>query len=100
MNLKTQDGLMSPEAAETLALDALAWLVAQSDLCGVFMGASGLSENDLRARAGDADVLVAVLDFLVLDDAWVSAYCDDRSLGYDMPMRARATLGGGDVHWT
>ena len=45
---------LSPEAAETLALQALAWLVSNDELLPVFLGATGASEADLRARAGEA----------------------------------------------
>ncbi|MEL7265298.1 MAG: DUF3572 family protein, partial [Planctomycetota bacterium] len=31
---------------------------------------------DLRARAGEPDYLGSVLDFLMMDDAWVTAACD------------------------
>ena len=91
---------MTPEAAETVALQALGWLVADKDLLAVFMGSTGLGERDLRQGAGAPEILVAVLDFLVMDDAWVSGFCDAQALPYDMPMRARATLSGGEVHWT
>jgi hypothetical protein len=89
------------EAAETLALRALAWIAAQDDLLPVFLSATGAGEADLRARAGDPDFLAAVLDFLVMDDAWVIGFCEAQGIGHDMPMRARAALPGGEtVHWT
>lgn len=91
----------SPDAAETLALDALSWLVADEELLPVFLGATGASEADLRARAGDAEFLGSVLDFLLMDDAWVTRFCDARGLPYEAPMMARAALpGGAQVHWT
>ena len=93
-------GLMSQDAAETLALQALGWLVADPDLLNVFMGSTGLGEIDLRTRATERDILVAVLDFIVMDDNWVRDFCDGQSLAYDMVMRARAALAGGEVHWT
>ena len=41
------------------------------------------------------------LDFLVLDDSWVMAFCDANSLAYDLPAQARAVLSGGaEIHWT
>ncbi len=89
------------EAAETLALDVLAWLAADADLSGIFMGSSGLSQDDLRTRAGEPELLAAVLDFVLMDDAWVMAYCDGRGVPYDRLMQARAALPGGEqVHWT
>lgn len=91
----------SAEAAETLALNALAWLVGNEELLPVFLGATGASEADLKARAGDPEFLGSVLDFLMMDDAWVIAFCDAFSIPYEQPMMARATLPGGEqVHWT
>lgn len=92
---------MTQDRAETVALQALAWLVSHDDLLPVFLGASGASEADLRSRAGDAEFLGSVLDFLTMDDAWVIAFCDTHSLSYETPMMARAALpGGAQVHWT
>ncbi len=89
------------ESAETIALQAVGWLIGQDDLRPVFLGASGLSEQDLRARLGEPDLLASVLDFLLMDDAWVMAFCDAHSLAYDRLMQARAALpGGAQVHWT
>ncbi|MBC7165080.1 MAG: DUF3572 domain-containing protein [Roseovarius sp.] len=92
---------MQRETAETVALQALGWLAGNEDLWPVFLGATGASEADLRARAAEADLLGAVLDFVMMDDAWVVAFCDARGHGYDVPMRARAALPGGqEMHWT
>lgn len=87
--------------AEQVAIQALGWLAANDDLMPVFLGATGSSADDLRAQAGDPAFLIAVLDFLCMDDAWVVAFCDAHGLAYDTPMRARQALpGGGEVHWT
>ncbi|MCR9125154.1 MAG: DUF3572 domain-containing protein [Rhodobacteraceae bacterium] len=92
---------LSRETAETVALRALAWLVGNENLLPVFLGATGASESDLRARAADAEFLGSVLDFVMMDDAWVVAFCDGAGLAYEQPMMARAALpGGGEVHWT
>ena len=89
------------ESAETLALQALGWLAANDDLLPVFLGSTGASEDDLRARTGDPAFLGAVLDFLMMDDAWVMAFCDDHALPYERIMSARAALPGGEqVNWT
>ena len=44
---------MSPDTAETIALQALGWLVGNEDLCPTFLGATGSSVDDLKARATD-----------------------------------------------
>ena len=91
----------STEAAETLALRALGWLVSNEDLLPVFLGASGASEADLKTQAGDPAFLAAVLDFLLMDDAWIMAFCDSAGVGYDKIAMARAALpGGAQMNWT
>ncbi|WP_171227967.1 MULTISPECIES: DUF3572 domain-containing protein [unclassified Ruegeria] len=92
---------ISSESAETLALTALAWLVSNDELLPVFLGSTGASIEDVRDRASDTEFLASVLDFLVLDDSWVMAFCDANSLAYDLPAQARAVLSGGaEIHWT
>lgn len=92
---------MKSDAGETIALKALAWLAANDDLMGVFLGSSGAAARDVATMADDPAFLGSVLDFLVMDDAWIVAFCDAEGLSYDTPLRARAALPGGDaVHWT
>lgn len=92
---------MSQETAETIALQALAWLAGNENLLPVFLGSSGAVGADLRARAKDADFLGSILDFVMQDDAWVTSFCDTAGLSYEQPMLARAALPGGkEVFWT
>lgn len=92
---------MSRESAETVALQALAWLAASDDLLPVFLGASGAAAEDLRAQAGNAEFLGSVLDFVLMDDAWIIEFCDQAGLSYETPKTARAALPGGqEVSWT
>lgn len=92
---------MSQETADTVALQALAWLAGNDELLPVFLGATGASVDDLRARVTEPEFLLSVLEFLMMDDAWVIAFCDDNSISYDIPMQARYALpGGAPTHWT
>lgn len=92
---------VTSDAAEMMAVQALGWIAGSDDLMGVFMGASGLSVDDVRSRATEPEFLASVLDFLMMDDAWVVGFCDAHQHGYDAPMRARAALPGGDLpNWT
>lgn len=92
---------MQQDSAETIALQALAWLAGDDALLSVFLGATGASVPDLRGRAAEPEFLGAVLDFLMMDDAWVVAFCDAQGLKYETPMLARAALPGGQqVSWT
>ncbi len=92
---------MKQEQAETLAAQALGWLAGSEELMPVFMGATGISVDDIRARASEPEFLASVLDFLLMDDAWITGFCDEAGLPYDSVMRARAALPGGQqMHWT
>lgn len=92
---------MSQESAEVIGLQALSWLAANDELLPVFLGASGASEADFRERMQDPDFLGSVLDFILMDDAWVKEFCETHSLTNDAPLRARVMLPGGEqVHWT
>lgn len=92
---------MKQENAETVGLQALAWLAGNDEIFPVFLGSSGASAADVKARAEDPAFLAAVLDFICMDDAWVTGFCDSAGLAYDQPMRARHALpGGGEVNWT
>ncbi len=92
---------MQQDQAETIALTALSWLVANDELLPVFLGATGAAADHLRARAGDPDFLGATLDFLLLDDAWVQDFAAEAGLPPESVARARGALPGGQTpHWT
>lgn len=92
---------MSPEVAQTIALQALGWLVANDELCPIFLGSTGGSVDDLRQNATDPQMQASVLEFLTMDDAWVIAFCDNFDLKYDQPLLARYALPGAEAfHWT
>ncbi|EEE37197.1 hypothetical protein RKLH11_1033 [Rhodobacteraceae bacterium KLH11] len=92
---------ISANSSETLALNVLSWLVGNEELLPIFLGATGASAQDLRDRASEPEFLGSVLDFLLLDDSWVIAFCDANSVPYEEPGQARAMLlGDSDMHWT
>lgn len=92
---------MTPDAAEVVALKVLGWLVSNEEILPVFLGSSGLLPTELRARAGEPEVLCAVLEFVMMDDAWVCDCAQGLGLEPQVLMQARQALpGGGEVHWT
>lgn len=92
---------MTPDAAEKVAVTALVWIAERDELASSFLGASGASADDLRERAVDPEFLGFVLDFLLSDEEALLSFCDDANLKPDTPMRARASLPGGDLpNWT
>lgn len=92
---------MRRELAETLALQAFAWMAGQDDLMARFLDQSGAAPQDLATRVADPGFLGAVLDFLLTEDALVTGFCDACGFAYADPMQARALLPGGQTpHWT
>lgn len=92
---------MTQESAETVGLQALGWLAGNEDLLPVFLGSTGASEADVRSGASDPEFLGSLLDFLMMDDAWVMSFCDSISMSYERLMQARSALPGGQqVNWT
>jgi hypothetical protein len=92
---------LARDSAEVLAIEALVWLTTDDDLLPVFLGSTGAGIDDIRARAQDPEFLASVLDFILMDDAWVGAFCGANNYAMDFPMRARAALpGGAAVNWT
>jgi hypothetical protein len=89
------------EAAEVLALDALGWMVADETLLPQFLDASGMSADDLRDRAGEPDMLLAVLDFLMGDDTRIMGFSTATGRLPAATVEALNLLSGGaDRHWT
>ena len=87
--------------AEILASRALDWLCQDAARLGAFMGATGIGPATLRHSAGEPEVLLAVLDFLMADEAQLLACCTDLDLPPEAPAAARSALPGGEQwHWT
>ncbi|MCK8463867.1 DUF3572 domain-containing protein [Aliiroseovarius sp. S1339] len=92
---------MKLEIAEATALNVLGWLVSDEELLPIFMGSTGVDQDALRQSAGDAAFLGSVLDFLLMDDAWVMRVCDALNIPYQQLAAARQALpGGAQIHWT
>ncbi|MCB2115099.1 MAG: DUF3572 domain-containing protein [Rhodobacteraceae bacterium] len=89
------------DSAELLSLKALGWIAADPERLGAFLGATGISAAELRTRAGAPEFLLSVLDFLLMDDASVIAFCEAEGYAYTAPLAARSALpGGAERHWT
>ena len=92
---------LSQDAVDQVALKAIVWLAGNDELLPVFMGATGADEAAFRTGLANPEFQASVLDFLLMDDAWVIAFCDSEAMPYDRLMQARGALpGGAQVHWT
>lgn len=70
---------LTPERAEILALEALAWLAGQPDAMERFLASSGLTASDLRQAAGDRGLLASLLDFLLTNEPLLLDFCQNTS---------------------
>ena len=96
---------MTPEQAEILSLRILGWLAADEDLWPVFLGSSGADapslQQSLASGSVDVSLLAAVLDFVLLDDAWTLRAAGALDVPPETFMRALHALpGSAPVHWT
>ncbi len=92
---------MKQEMAEAGALRALGWLAGREDLLPVFLGSTGATPDDVRTHAADPEFLASVLDFLLMDDAWVVACADDLGIAPQSLADMRRMLPGGELpDWT
>lgn len=85
---------MSPDQAQTLALKALAFLVNSEGALQRLMDQSGLDVGSLKARVGDVDMQVSLLDFLLSDEELLTGFCDADSTDPKAVHMARYVLGG------
>ncbi|GAA0596421.1 DUF3572 domain-containing protein [Caenispirillum bisanense] len=80
--------------AETVGLQALAFLAADDRLLDRFLALTGMGPAELREGAQDPMVLGAVLDFLLADDSLVLAFAAASDLSPEAPGQARRALPG------
>ncbi len=86
---------MDVEAAESLALEALAFLAADERRLGALLAQAGWTLGELRSRADDPYVLAGILDFVLSDERLVLGLCESAGCAPEAPMRARRALPGG-----
>ena len=92
---------MDTEQAEIIALKALTFLAADTELMDRFAALSGVAPNDIVERAGDGEMLAGVLDFLLSDEAVLTDFCAAHDIDPEHPAAARQKLPGGALpHWT
>jgi hypothetical protein len=82
--------------AESLALQALVWILSDQDRAERLIAVTGLDPDDLRARAGEPAVLSAVLGFLENYEPDLIACAESLSVKPEALVRARAVIDPSD----
>ena len=85
------------EVAEFVAIQALNFIAGDSDRLGLFLAETGIGPQNLRAAAADPRFLASVLDFVLRDDATVTAFAKASKLHPTNVAAAREVLG--DPKW-
>jgi hypothetical protein len=84
------------EVAEFVAIQALSFLASEPERLGSFLTESGIGPQTLRASAADPKFLAGVLDFVLRDDATVTAFARSSQLTPEAVANAREVL---DPRW-
>jgi hypothetical protein len=82
------------QAAEALAIAALAFLASEPEHLGRFLATSGIGPDDLRGASRDPSFLSGLLDHFSGDEALLVAFAQQAGIDPTEVERARMVLGG------
>lgn len=93
---KARDGrdAREHEAAEALAVQALAFLAPQPERLGRFLALTGIGPETIRAAASDRNFLAGVIEYVVSDEALLLEFAAYAQVKPAAVVRARAALSG------
>lgn len=83
------------EAAEAIAIQALAYLGGDPDRLSRFLALSGLDVADLRTAATQPGFLAGILDHFATDEGLLTAFADEAGIAPGDVGRAHAELTRG-----
>ena len=86
---------MTNEQAETIALQALTFIIQEETLLTQFLTTTGLNPQDLKDQFREPELLAGVLDAILADDAVLITFCNTASLSPETLVMARRALPGG-----
>lgn len=82
------------DAAETIALRALAFLAGDGERLGRFLAITGLGPDELRAQAREPRMLAGVLDYLMQDETLLLVFAAENSIKPETIAAAYFALAG------
>ena len=84
------------EAAEALAIRALAFIAADATLLPRFLAITGIEARDVRAAAAQPGFLAGVLQFVLAHEPTLMEFCEASGRDPSSVVSARRKLVGGD----
>jgi hypothetical protein len=87
-------GPLTAEVAEAVAVQALSFIAGEPERLGRFLAITGIGPAEIRVAAGEPGFLLGVLEYLISDEALLTAFAAEAGLRPDDPAKAHAALGG------
>ncbi|WP_436839708.1 DUF3572 domain-containing protein [Roseibium aggregatum] len=87
---------MSVEEAQGIATEALLQLSRDPEQIGRFLAFSGIGPEMIREAAGEPGFLAGVLEFYMMDEALLLAFCENAGIRPTMMAAARYAIAGED----
>jgi Protein of unknown function (DUF3572) len=85
---------LSRDEADTIALQALGFMVEDDDRISGFMGETGIAPDDLRNHATAPAILNAVLDYLTRDETLLLMFAANAGIRPELVTPALLILNG------
>ncbi|WP_103224178.1 DUF3572 domain-containing protein [Roseibium marinum] len=86
---------LSVEEAQGIATEALLQLSRDPEQVGRFLAMSGIGPDVIREAAEEPGFLAGVLEFYMMDEALLLAFCENSGVRPTMMAAARYALAGG-----
>lgn len=86
---------LTQPAAETLAVQALAFLAADGERLGRFLAMTGVAPEEIREAASEPSFLAGVLEYLSADERLLTEFATEARIDPAGIGKALAALGGG-----
>ena len=83
----------SPETAEMLAVQALAFMAEDDSRLGGFTASTGIAVESIRDAAREPNFLAGVLEHILADENLLIAFADSAGIDPAEVARARQALG-------
>jgi len=87
---------MTPDTAQTIALQSAGFIFQEDDIRDRFMALSGVDVDDIRSRIADPAFLASILEFLVNFEPDLIACAETLGEKPETLVSAWRALGGGE----
>lgn len=89
-----QRNAITQEVAEAVAIQSLSFIAGDPERLGRFLAVTGIGPGEIRDASRQPGFLAGVLEYLVSDEALLTAFAADAGLRPEDPAKALAILGG------